>query len=201
MSSLANWPQWLNSLSGKLGQEMKGLLRASYLAEFSYGRLENLDEPGLYRELSRDKFTDNEARNLLIRRLFLLEEAGIQCIKSLAKYGLEVPTSAPHVDGLTQQSELVEYFVHTIAKLNSVERKRVLDYLAKTELEVDPSNLSNMEIICDLFHKRKICLNDITPLINALQSISAGRDVYNSLNEYCARYNLQSIQTCGEPVL
>ena len=186
------WIKWLNFVSNKLGQEMKGLLYASFCAEIPYSILETCDEAKLYFN-SRDAFVDDGAQKRLFNRLLLLGESGQECLNALASFGFEVPQSRRHVDGLSPESELVECFVAILAKLDPVKRMQVLDKLARGELQCSPSNFSYMQIICKLFQERKIQPQNVVPLADALQHTGVGEEAFGILNSYCHTHGLPEI--------
>ena len=190
---------WLEDVQKQLSPTKMSLLLLCYLAEFPYGRLEQLqDTADLYNKLiEKHHFTPDESFQLLLRRLSLLKEDGRNCILALARHDLPQSESIPDLSSkLSPVSRLVECIVKTLVELNAMQQASLIHYLSWEHLKTNGQNLSLLELFSKLIQRQKIGVSKMQAFIDGLKHIRTPPDALCHLRDYHEDQRLGEFEYC-----
>ena len=190
---------WLEDVQNQLSQTKWSLLLLTYVLEFPYGHLEQLnDVADLYNKLiEKHNFTSDESFQILLRRLSFLKDEGMRCICALNKHGLAQPESIPDLPSkLSHKSLLVECIVRTLVELTPVKRRDLLEHLAWEHLQTHEDKFTSLELFSKLFQSNILGVCNTQPLIDGLKHVRAPPDVLCHLRDYHEKHGLGHIEYC-----
>ena len=190
---------WLEDVQNQLSQTKWTLLLLSYVSEFPYRHLEQLnDVADLYNKaVEKYNFTPDESFQILLRRLSFLKDEGMKCIHALTKHDLAQPESIPDLPSkLSQRSLLVECIVRTLVELTAVKRRELFEHLAWEHLQTHEDNLTSLELFSKLIQRNILGVSNTQPLVNGLKHVRAPPDALCHLRDYHEQHGLEDIEYC-----